>query len=412
MLQLTPVLLSLPLLALDDPIPGFATEQLGNSFSRGSATLSTGEYVALDFFNINVYAKDGTFLRTLHSFSEPVAGAWVAIDPTETFCVFSRNDADSSETWRVNLDAGPATFVSSLSGRSIVFEDANTVLLESLDGFGARIIYRIELTTGASEQVIVLGGSSGQLSIADSGNLYLPYRTPGPGEVLRYSAAQLTSGAVLTRADAHVVVTGSAPNGDIDGLVVLPDESALYLLDGGGIFEWVGGSPPRLLSVVTEPNPLYLEWLEGPGPAEYLEYQPPGGGEIVYTVFRGSGTNRGRRSLVPARPVAAVSGLGTTGVGLFDLTVTGGPPSGTAFAFYGPSADFVLPEPAYNFGLPLFFGLGLATAGRVPGALSLDANGEVTVSYSNDPGTLGWAIQVVLFDDTVTLVGSSSAAFF
>ena len=88
-------------------------------------------------------------------------------------------------------------------------------------------------------------------------------------------------------------------------------------------------------------------------------------------------SNFTRRSVRPARPVAAVSGAGTTGAGDFDYTITGGPPNGTAISFYGPAGLFNPNEAVYLLLVPLFMGLDPPTARRVPGVLSLDANGDV-----------------------------------
>ena len=124
-------------------------------------------------------------------------------------------------------------------------------------------------------------------------------------------------------------------------LELSPDGGTLYVVEDN----W------RLVAVPAEWHPIRnaldhggggeldrIQFLAGTPPAEYQAFQPPGGGEIVYQTWLDLTWQR--KALAPQRPVLALGGPGTTGVGTVDLTITGGPPNGQALVFRGPLSLF------------------------------------------------------------------------
>ena len=117
----------------------------------------------------------------------------------------------------------------------------------------------------------------------------------------------------------------------------------------------------------------------------------------------------------PANSAAARAGSrrpGASGPGQFTVTVTDGPPNGTAFVYYGASALYDPNETVVHLRVPLFVGLDLPTLERAPGAIQLDSSGSGFMDYQNPGGFEGmFAIQLLLLDDLSKIAGMSTAAF-
>jgi hypothetical protein len=392
----------------DDPASGFEVEALATPVQPVTTTLSNGEFLVLLATGLDQYAEDGTLLRRITSFPGGAFPEGVVVDPTEVFALAGQC---GQGTYRVDLTSGAQTFLSFLTSPSMVFDGPSSVLLShsSIVASVYRIV-RMDLWTGAAETVVTLDGPITGIAMDGAGNLYATHWSQlfvsATWEVLRYSAAQLAMGG-LVAADGLPVLQKLDK---VHGLAVQPDGSELYLsMASGSILVRRGGKPLQPLLTLAVPSATTLQLLPGAGPAEFLAYQPPGGGELIVGDFGAFGV--GRLRVKPARPVASVSGPGLSGTGPFDLMLDGGPPNGLAFIYYGPLGSIANPEVVFQFRVPLFFGLGPATVRRAPGTYMLDGTGSLTAQFVNGTGAPDlWAIQLLLFDQG-KLVGSSTRAF-
>jgi hypothetical protein len=398
--------------AADELAPGFGAAPLADPISSSNFTLASGEFLAQGNNGLYLYAEDGTYLRTITTFVEFGGGLALAVDPSETKVVLSRYE---EATFVVDLAGGPATVVSYEVASFIAFEGATSALIATENSLGISLdIRRIDLVTNTTS--LLVRGSFGPIARSDDGSLFVVHEQGG-GSIMRYSPEQLSSGSILTAQDGAVVLSGLGGSQHVHGLAVAPDRSSLYYSWGGFL-----GSPrqdlhrfregdlaPELLLRVEGAKLFTLQWVRGAGTAEFLPFQPAGGGAIVYTLLDGGTARRG--ALAPERPVASVSGPGTSGSGPFDLTLAGGPPNGTALVFYAPIGSVLSPEPAYMLGVPLFFGLAPGSARRLPGVVPLNVSGGAVLPFVNTTGAPStWAIQAVLLDADGDLVGSSSLA--
>ena len=405
----------------DDPATGFETEDLPDGPTLVCHTLSNGDWVALGNSSIALFAEDGTLIRVLHQFPDLVYASSIAVDPTETFAVVARGDGNIFETHRVDLAGGPATFLSFYTGTSMVFEDQDHVLLAYTSGFTDWRIFRMNVSTGATTQKSEFfpSGAHFNFDLDAAGNLYVAHQVSGASDyaIYSYPPSVVQGPQRIVPADGVLVERGFE---EIAELAVSPDGSTFYLGESDGlprierIGVWRPGSGPvRTLVDVSPPEFVFGFQRPSPTPpAEFLAFQPPSGGEIVYQTWSGSAPTYQRRALRPARPTCAMSGPGTTGVGPFDFTITGGPLGGFGVVFYGLASLYNPDEPALSYAVPLFFGLELTSLRRAPGIVALDASGNGLKAYVNPTGATGkWAVQAVLFDGAGGLVGSTSAAF-
>jgi hypothetical protein len=157
-----------------------------------------------------------------------------------------------------------------------------------------------------------------------------------------------------------------------------------------------------------------LEFARNGGPAMFRAYQPVNGGRLRYTstdywsLFE-------RRELTPLRPSTSLSGPGTVGVGSITMTVADAPPAGLGIVAYGPSALYdplELPLMLPGASVPSFLGLDLGTMVIGSQVYPVSPLGEMTAFFANTTGNTGVvATQVLLFDDSLQIVGISSAAF-
>ncbi len=402
--------------AADTAGAGFsATDLPSGGPTYESVTLSNGDFVGIGDSTIVLFAPDGTPIRTLHTFMGVLPPEAIVVDPTETFVVASRSDGYSGGTYRVDLAGGPATYLSFLGPSWMVFEGPDSVLGCVGNGFFNWSLFRLDVNTGAfTQKSAMFPAVNMPLGLDAAGNLYLSYEPGFTGNYVieRFPAAQVAGGGQLSPGEGTVVRTGFDILSDF---AVTADGSTFFVaeipaLGVSRILASTSSVGHQELLRITPPEYVFdVQFRPGTAPAKFLAFQPATGGELVYQTRFGSA--RARRSLAPARPVASVSGPGTSGSGPYDLTLTGGPPHGRAIVFFGPLSGYNPNEPAYpRNGIPLFFGLQRSTAHRAPGSIQLDANGNAVQPYVNNAESPNmWAIQALLRDEANKPVATTTA---
>jgi hypothetical protein len=410
-------------LAADTPAPGFSSSVLPNGGPIYiTVTLSNGQFVGVGKSSVRLFSPSGALIQVLHAFpwvaEYPVD---VALDPSETFVVASIEGAfPAGGTYRVELTGG-ATQLGAGAVTWIAFEDADTVLFSSVGFPSSWSLERMNVQTLAWELVAEenSGFVGGPIAVDPSGNLYVfcddffgDSAADGTSFVVqRFLPSQFAVPGTLVLAEGTTVYQGSAFPADLS---VSADGSTLFVAEEGRIVSVpLGkGAPAELVSIDPAEDLRGIQFLPGAPPAAFLAYQPPGGGDLVYQT-QDANDDWQRKTLRPERPVLALSGPGTTGVGIVDLAITGGPPNGVATIFRGPIELFDPDETAIPVGgIPIFIGLDLATAVQVPVPIPLDPNGNAVRQLNNASGaTSVWAVQAALRDSSGKLVCSTSAAF-
>lgn len=416
-------LLSASPLRADTPADGFALTPLPYPGGIATATLGGGDVIAFDGLSVTRHDASGQLLQTLASLGSFVFPSFLLVDPAEDFVV--AGESTHGDIFRVELTGGLTGIVNLPFNYDAAFEDAGHLLVSAAPTSMTNRVLRLELASGLLTPLVEVQGASGPVVLDLAGDLVYAtssaqFPAPlGSTDVLRWPRALLTGAVLLDESDACVVASGFDGGGD---LVLDPRSGELYLAENN-----FGTGQNRVRRVGTGPldSPIVvdgapfdaihnLEFAPGAGPAPFRGFQPAGGGTLRYnatdffSVFA-------RFALEPLRAGAAVSGPGVSGVGPFDLTVDAGPQNGFGIVLYGPSALFGPGE--YAFFLPaavapLFTGLDPGTARVHPQALGLDASGHGALSFLNSSGMTGFlAAQVLLIDQQLAIVGTSSAAF-
>ena len=407
-------------LAAQIPAPGFSSSDLPTKPDFLTVTLANGQFVGLDFDSVRLFSPSGTLVEVLHTFFTSESPVSVEVDPAETFVIVSRdNGLGGGKTYRVDLSGGPAFPMGPGPAPWIAFEDGDSALYAKPGGPGFAVasvfLYRVDLQSGASELLLSepAGVSGGPIAVDGQGRLYLAYDNSIVSDyvVERFDPAQIAGPGTMVLGQGVVVHEGP---GQPKELELSPDGSMLFVVEDNWslVASPLDGTRPELILVAGGVEELdRIQFLAGKPPAEYLAFQPPGGGEIVYQMRLNAVWQR--KSLVPQRPVLSLGGPGTTGVGTVDLTITGGPPNGQALVFRGPLGLYNPNEVAIVVGgIPIFIGLDLATAVQVPVPIPLDLNGGAVHQLNNASGATGiWAIQAGVSDAEGGLVGSTTAAF-
>ncbi|HED64241.1 MAG TPA: hypothetical protein ENJ09_01675 [Planctomycetes bacterium] len=406
----------------DQPADGFAVTSLPYPGASATLTLSNGDIIAFDGSNVDRYDASGVLLTNLASFSPFVFPSFVLTDPSESMLVLG----ESSNGVIYEMPLAPATPnpVTTLAfNYDAVFEDATHVLVSAAAlGFGlGNQVYRVDLTTGTTTQLVAVAGASGPIALDDAGNLFYGTSSsafpapPGSTDVLLFDQAALTGSPVLTEADATVVLSG------LDGAASMAFDSvedSLYLAInnfGTGVnrIQRVFGGPIEVvLEGVSGRSISNLEFDGGDGVAAYLGYQPATGGVLRYNTTDFAATSE-RNQVVAARPIASVSGPGTTGPGSFDVALTQGAPNGFAILYFDLNSNLPPTETVISLGFPLFLGLSLPGLSRVPGTFPVDGNGNAVRTFTNPGGLEGlYTMQFLVFDMGAQLVGSSTLTSF
>ncbi len=280
----------------DEAAPGFLIEDLPGLGT--SVTLSNGDYVTVGGYGIWRYAEDGTFLEVLHSYSNFLFGTAIAVDPTETFVVASRDDGIWSDIYRVDLAGGPGTFLAYPYLSDIVIEDQNTALIVTA---ASNWIYRLDLNTGNYDpKSDPLTGSVHAIALDAAGNLYVAHGAYFDAYIERFDAAQVAGPGLLSLGGGGTLLYHGLEF--VSALQVTPSGSAIYVAENPSpdyrIAE-LRASSSRVL--VTASDAVRKLQLMAPSqPAQYLAGQPAFGGYLVYQPSPGGGS-LSRKALLPTR---------------------------------------------------------------------------------------------------------------
>ena len=404
----------------DTPQEGFAVADLPYPGLFATTTLDNGDIISFDGMNFGRYDESGNLIAHLTSLPDFVYPSFLLVDPTETFILLGESSNGDVITVSLMFPV-PLTIANVPFNYAAVFEDPDHVLISAASlGFGLdNQIYRVEVNSGSSAQIAQVSGASGPVAVDATGNVY--YGTvsdafpspPGSSSVIMWTVDQAGSGSLLTESDAVIIEAG------LDGTAALAYDlfgDRLYVAEnnfGTGInrIRVVGGGAQAILLEGTTGFTISnFEFQGGDGLARLLPYQPAAARLLYnttdfFSVFA-------RRSLETLRPTATCTGVGTTGPGPFDVSFVDAPPNGFAIAYYNLQSSMPANEFVLNFKqLPLFFGLSLVQLGRVPGVIVADASGAGSATYVNPGGLEGlFGIQLLLFDATSKLVGSSTVA--
>ena len=402
-----------PLAAAQDVLaPGFAETAHQPAPVAGAAyvTLSSGDRVVFDGQNVDLYDAAGGFVANLASLPSFVFPGCLAVNPAETVVLVG--ESSNGDVYRVNLAGGGLTLLANLPFNydAVFLDNTRAVVSAAPCGFGCGTdLVRVSVTNGVTQQLAALPGASGPVALAPNGDLV--YATvsgsfpppPGSTDIVKWTAAQVASGQLLSLADATTLVTG------LDGaasLAVDPIRGDVVIAESVfGATSWIKlfrQSGALVSTVVTSSQFLgNVELLAGAGPGHFYPYQPSDG---VYLSYHSDEI----RTVRPQRPQATFQQAGSVGT----VTVTGAHPDGAVLMLFGPQPLWSPTESSYSpFGLPFLFhsGLPLSAVRRTIFLVPTDSAGVATWSYF-DPGNLGGTLvfQALVADDAAQFVGSSN----
>lgn len=417
------LLTGLALTASAQTSAGWSTDSLYNPGGK-VRRLSTGELVAWDGQVLSRQSADGVTQTVLHSFPAPDFSSIFAVDPTETFAILGRGN---DEVFTADLTAGGVTPYTTFpfGGFDADFSADGWCAVSAPSSVGGQNgIFRCEFGPDSVTEIVRVSGPSGPLAFDPAGNLYYAPASnsfptpPGSSDLISFSQADiagLTGGAVLGISDAFNLAIGYD---GISSIVVDQLTGRTYIGEnnfGTGVnrVRLAIASPsssPILFEGANGLNVSLQDFEPGTGGAVFDRFQPDFGGSLVF-----SNTNFfsvfDRLDLRPDRAELALTGPGTTGVGPFDLEVSGGLPSAVQLLMYGP-ASTTGPELALGqFTPPLFVGLDLGTLQFLPFNFVADGAGEIDFGLFNVTGTVGAiAIQMLLLDENGTALGTTAPA--
>ena len=404
--------------APDVPAPGFSgTEH--NGFSTGFLTsfwtLSDGSFVVYEPDGLFYYQPDGTLIRELLPRGGAAESWGVAVDPTETFVIACDTDFAGGGIFRAELAGGPVFRISNLLSSDVCFDGPDHVLIAYGDIFGTNsILWRVDVQTGDRELLVTGATFFSPVATDADRNVYIAHASGADWRITRFDAAQVQGGTTLNLTDGTLL---PGIFGWIDGMTVDPEDGGIYVSERVGSESRIvtaGGNAlaPRVLVNVSAPERALrqIQFYRSEPRAVFAGFQPAGGGRLEYSTW--DGMTWRRKNIEPERPMMDVSGPGTMGPGTLNVSIAEGPPNGTAFLFYGPSAGFNPTEIVLNLRLPVFLGLDPATMRRAPGTIALDGGGNAARSYPNSMGLTGFALQSFLLDELGRVAGSSDAVLF
>lgn len=383
-------------------------------------TLSNGDRVVFDGSQAWIEHDDGVVFAFLGA--TPVAGnfsSFIEVDPSETFAILG--ESSNGVIYRAPLSGGGLVPLATLVfNYDFAFEPSGTTGLVSAascgSGCGNRI-HRVNLTTGATTLVASVLGPSGPLAISTAGDLYyatqsVVFPTPaGEVDVLRWTAAQITSGPFPLTASHATVFTANRDGGS--SLAFDPQSGHLYL--GEASYSVVS----RVIEIdrvgavvgIVADSPDYcgkVEVFDAPGAGLLAAFQPPGARLQYRATDFNNATSRVER-VSPRRPQLTSVQNGT---GTMTISITGATPNSLCFLITCPVALLNLTESAYDLGT-----YRLCTAmpypsnvRRLGNQITADANGAGSFTFANPTVIQGTrVIQALVRDASGVFRGASTA---
>lgn len=402
--------LAVPAPAQDTISPGYAQtgQQPIPAPFASYATLASGDRVVFDGNTVDLYDGANGFLMNLGTMPSFVFNSFVVVDPTESFAVIG--ESSNGDLFTVALDGSGMSLLANVPlNYAAAFEGAGAVMVSAADTGGGNDIVRVDVGTGNVGDVAHVPGASGPVAFTASGDLL--YGTisdvfpapPGSSDVLWWSQAQITSGAMLTELDASVL------HGGLDGAASLAVDPVL-----GSVLvaESVFGATSRILELdatgalvgtVVESTGFLssIELHQGGGVGHFRRYQPSDGVFMTYS-------NGVIVTVAPQRPVASFQQVGMIGT----VTITGAHPSSAFLLVWGPQSLWSPSETSYLLSFDFLFhtGLPLGSLNRLGFRIPTDASGTGTFTYF-DPGGLAGnrAFQALVTDESGGFIGSSTS---
>ncbi|MBI1381364.1 MAG: hypothetical protein GC161_09770 [Planctomycetaceae bacterium] len=393
------------------------------SFSGSLRELQNGEFLQLTSSALSRLSPTGAVLQTYLTFAPTVFGGCFRVAPDESFAIVG--ESTNGELFRLDLPSGPIVSLGFVPfNYDVAISDAGDVIVSAaVQSFQTNDLVRVDPFTGQQETIGVLDGPSGPLDFDAAGNLFYAtqssaFPTPlGSVEVLLWLSPQVQAGS-LSESNAIVYEFGFDGISSLtvdrrSGFVYAAETnfSAGYLSNVRRITQ-TGFANPTLFSAPPGAFLSFAPLLEGAGAGIFAPFQPAPSGHlrVSWNDFAG---NSGVRNLKPARPVASFTGPGASGIGDTSFVVTGGPLSGLAVAFIGPTSSFGPTEVAVTGpnGFPLLTALDLGAVTLLPGLFAFDAAGEFSFDFFHGGELAGIvSAQVVAIDTFYGPVGTSTTA--
>jgi hypothetical protein len=384
-----------------------------------------GSYIAFDGQHLERRSADGTLLQTYATLPFPVFASFVELSDDEAFAYIG--ESSNGTISEIDLATGLQRVLTSLTFNfDFAFDVVPGLAYVSAatGGFGTNSIWRLDLVSGQTTEVITVSGFSGPVEVDALGNVFVSVLdsgfppAPGSSRIVRFDAAQVTSGVLLTEAQGtpHSVGFDNIASTELDRrtsrLCVMEtntgasgNESVAWLLDVQG---------QRVGPVATAPGFAGgLEFVDSGFGTEFGAYQP------AYTSLRfayadcfGTGTWH-RWNTTGARPEAAFDGPGLGQVGPATISLVGGIPNGFASLWAARTQAFQsIPVIEQLGGLhPIALQARASDFLRRSTLIALDAQGGASVGFTQGPPLEGaLLLQWLVFDGTGALVTSSSFA--
>lgn len=404
----------------DTVLPGFTVDaRRAVGVFDAQTTLSNGDRVIYDGADVFRVAENGAPIATLASIPGFNFASLVIADPSESFVLVG--ESSNGLIYKVSLSGGGALPLADIDFNfDALFEDATHALITAspCGFFCGSELYRLDVATGATSLVANVPGASGPIARAANGDIYLGRQSdsflPGTWALVRWSASQITSGNLLTIADATIVVPALDGAADlaidqVTGHVFLAESefgSPSHIVE----FDTLG---TRIADVVTSSNWLSdLQFAFGAGPGSFQAFQPTQGVTLRYRSTNYTRQYSGVLTVRPRRPIASISGPGLSGPGIVVFEDDDAAPNGSFVVLTSPSNLYNPIETTYDLGTFLFH------TGMPPGSIHAvaevptDSAGHGMWSFVNSGGLQGTlALQSWIKDGAGVRIGSSTTVF-
>src|SRR5690606_28465976 len=174
---------------------------------------------------------------------------------------------------------------------AVFIDDVSAVVSAATCGFGCgNDLVRVNVRTGATQNLILVPGASGPLATGANGDLFYTLVSgafpppPGSAQVVRWPAALVNSGAPLQMSDAQVVVPAldGGASMDVDstlGAIVVAES----VFGGTSKIRLYSANGALVSTVVASQDYLSsVELRSGGGLGHFYPYQPADGVYLEY----------------------------------------------------------------------------------------------------------------------------------
>jgi len=382
-----------------------------------------GSYLAFDGQHVDRRAADGTLLQTHTTLLFPVFSSFLRLSEDETLAYFGESSTGAIR--ELNLATGQVRVITSISFNfDLTFDVVPGLAYVSAAtaGFGTNSVWRVDLISGATSEVVRVTGFSGPVEVDSQGDLFVSILdagfppAPGSARIVRFSAAQASSGVLLQEQNgvSHSAGFASISSTDYDAATDrmfvtetnsggTGNESAVWLLDPAGQRVDQLAAFPRFAGA--------LEFVDAGVGTEFGAYQPEHTSlRIAFSDCFGVGTWV-RYNVSGARPEATFAGPGLGNSGNATIGLRGGIPNGAAFLWAARSQFFEPVPVVMQLGgiHPIALQAQPQAFVRRSAMIALDGQGEASVSYFQNVMVEGaLLLQWLVLDPSGQLVTSST----